>query len=82
MKKKTIGTWEEEVISLKCPYCNEELTYETTEQTLKERETRWYCCLPCEKRYERHILRNNMGLIQEDTLFEIDLEGTYKNYWK
>ena len=57
------------------------MNFTTINTSITSLEVRKYICEPCGKYYERFIVRNRLGLIKHDTIYETNKEGIYLNKW-
>jgi transcriptional regulator NrdR family protein len=67
---------------MKCPACKHQLNYLNTNKTSETLERRNYECVRCFRLFERLILKDMMGLIKDDALYELDVDGNHIRVWK
>ena len=67
---------------LKCPYCKIDLKFEYDDNLDTIEKRIYYCKANCHRTFERVILRNRIGLIKDDTLFELDTNGNHIRLWE
>lgn len=74
--------WLRRCFKMKCPACKNQLNYWNTEKTSETMERRFYGCERCSRRYERLILKDMMGLVKDDSLYELDVDENHIRVWK
>lgn len=62
-----------------CPYCNIELIYHHINDGDITKQL--YICDKCGKKFERHFVKNKIGLIKMDCLHEINEEKVIIKSW-
>ena len=67
---------------MKCPACKFKLSYIRIITTSDIMERRIYECVRCMRGYERLILKDSMGLIKDDSLYELDVDRNHIRVWK
>ena len=67
---------------MKCPACKAQLNYLNVNKTSATMEKRNYNCVRCMRNFERLILRDTMGLIKSDSIYELDVKGYHIRVWK
>lgn len=67
---------------MKCPACKCKLNWVQTNIVSDMMEKRNYSCVRCLRNYERLILKDSIGLIKNDSVYELDVDGNHIRVWK
>lgn len=67
---------------MRCPACKNRLSYLNMVKTSETMERKNYECVRCLRYFERLVLRDMMGLIKSDALYELDVDGNHIRVWK
>ena len=67
---------------MKCPACKNQLNFLKDNFVSDMMQKRYYECVRCFRNYERLLLRDSMGIIKSDSLYELDVNGYHIRVWK
>jgi len=63
-----------------CPYCGLKLVYLDTNFPGSVKESLFFCNL-CERNFEKHTIKDKLGIVRDESLYELNKDGDFCNSW-